>query len=107
MSLLTFAPGQPCDAWPVAMSSEAMRIASWIGIAKPRPIDPCGVGGEVFGTPQGGPSGGDADELTLLVNQRATRIARIDRSIGLDRLVCHQSAIGTRNASDLAVLAAA
>src|SRR6476620_1699731 len=31
----------------------------------------------------------------MLVNQCATRIARIDRSVGLDRLVCHHSVIGT------------
>ena len=64
-------------------------------MAKPRPIDPWGVAGEVSAFPNVDPAAVDADESTIQVNQCSSGIARIDWRVGLDRLVCHYAVIGT------------
>ena len=66
---------------PVLISSSAMRLAWSTGMAKPRPIEPLCV----LGLPaEGGDRRVHADQLTVHVDQRPARVARVDRRVGLD-----------------------
>ena len=76
----TVAPSRPWVAAPFSMISSAMRLARFDGTAKPTPMLPASVrraaGREDRDV--------DADELALGVEQRAARVAGVDRGIRLD-----------------------
>ena len=77
-------PRYACSALPLEMIWAATLRTVLIGIAKPMPTFPCSSGRP------GRDLRGDADHPPLGVDQRAARVAVVDRGVGLDRVVDRQ-----------------
>ena len=82
-SLPTWTPSEACDAVPLWMSSSAIRLAWSTGIAKPS-ADRAALGLRAGVAAQCRDGRVHADQFAVHVDQRAARVAGVDRRVGLD-----------------------